>query len=109
MRGESFVANNLQVSENGRSVGSGKKTVGRSVGGLTLASVGQTSLCKRSVGAGRTGGNLQIVLTPLSPRIGRSRSSLLSMCHERKFQKREKTRERFCPQDCQGSRPLIAI
>ena len=61
MRGESFVANNLQVSENGRSGGSGKKTVGRSVGGLTLALVGQTSLCNRSVGAGRTGGNLQIV------------------------------------------------
>ena len=61
MRGESFVPNNLQVSENGRSGGSGKKTGGRSVGGLTLALVGQTSLCNRSVGAGRTGGNLQIV------------------------------------------------
>ena len=93
MRGESFVANNLQVSENGRSVG-------RSVGGLTLALVGQTSLCNRSVGAGRTGGNLQIVLTPLSPRIGRSRSSLLSMCHERKFQKPSKNLARVCPQYC---------
>ena len=50
MRGESFVTNNLQVSENGRSGGSSKKTGGRSVGGLTLAMVGQTSLCSRSVG-----------------------------------------------------------
>ena len=52
MRVQSFAANNLQVSENGRSGGSGKKTGGRSVGGLTLALVGQTSLCNRSVGVG---------------------------------------------------------
>ena len=43
MRVQSFVANNLQVSENGRSGGSGKEN-GRSVG--SVGSVGRAETCK---------------------------------------------------------------
>ena len=39
----------------------------------------------------------KLFATKLSPRIGRSRPSLLSMCHERKFQEREKRGNDFAP------------